>query len=72
LRKPLKNQIRRQLLQGTANTAEHRWLCLRHGNEHEAQHRIMECLAEKIWQAGRNGTAPDPSIYLVCLKKASN
>ena len=38
-------------------------------SEHDAQHRMMECLAEMIWQAQRNGTAPDASLYLTCLEK---
>jgi hypothetical protein len=46
-------------------------LCIRQGDEHEAQHRVMECLAEMIWQAGRGGTAPDPKIYLDCLEKTA-
>ena len=38
-------------------------------SEHDAQHRMMECLGEMIWQAQRNGTAPDAAIYLACLEK---
>ena len=38
-------------------------------SEHDAQHRMMECLAEMIWQAQRNGTTPDASLYLTCLEK---
>ena len=37
------------------------------GSEHDAQHRMMECLSEMIWQAQRNRTAPDASVYLNCL-----
>lgn len=36
-------------------------------SEHEAQHAMMECLSEMIWQAQRNHTAPDAEIYLTCL-----
>jgi hypothetical protein len=36
-------------------------------SEHDAQHRMMECLSEMIWQAQRNRTAPDASVYLDCL-----
>ena len=36
-------------------------------SEHNAQHRMMECLGEMIWQAQRNGTAPDAAVYLDCL-----
>ncbi|HEY6093683.1 MAG TPA: DUF1841 family protein [Gallionellaceae bacterium] len=38
-------------------------------SEHEAQHRMMECLGEMIWQAQRHGTAPDATIYLDCLTR---
>ncbi len=37
-------------------------------SEHDAQHRMMECLSEMIWQAQRNGTQPDATIYLTCLE----
>ena len=38
------------------------------GDAHAAQHAIMDCLAEVIWQAQRQGTAPDNGRYLNCLK----
>ncbi len=38
-------------------------------SEHDAQHRMMECLGEMIWQAQRNGTQPDAAIYFACLAK---
>lgn len=42
-------------------------LAAHHHSEHDAQHRMMECLGEMIWQAQRNGSAPDAAIYLACL-----
>lgn len=39
------------------------------GSEHEAQHRMMECLGEMIWQAQRNHASPDEAIYFACLEK---
>ena len=36
-------------------------------SEHDAQHKMMECLGEMLWQAQRNGTGPDAAIYLSCL-----
>lgn len=39
------------------------------GDEHEAMHHVMECLAEMLWQAQRNQTAPDARIYLECMDK---
>jgi hypothetical protein len=44
-------------------------LLARCGDAHAAQHRAMDCLAEMIWQAQRNGTAPDSQLYLRCLDR---
>ncbi len=38
-------------------------------SEHEAQHAMMECMAEMIMQAQRNGTGPDAAVYLACLAR---
>ena len=35
----------------------------------DAEHEMMDCLAEMIWQAQRNRTAPDAEIYLACLRR---
>ncbi len=35
----------------------------------DAEHEMMDCLAEMIWQAQRNKTGPDASIYLACLQQ---
>jgi hypothetical protein len=37
-------------------------------SEHDAQHRMMECLSEMIWQAQRNHSQPDAAIYFACLE----
>jgi hypothetical protein len=37
--------------------------------EHGARHEVMECLAEIIWQAQRNGAAFDNSAYLDCVSR---
>ena len=39
------------------------------GDPHDAEHRMIECLAEVIWQAQRNGTAPDEQHYLEQLRR---
>ena len=41
----------------------------RRGSMHDARHDVMECLAEVIWQAQRNGTGFDNAIYLQCLER---
>ena len=38
-------------------------------SEHEALHKMMECLGEMLWQAQRNNTEPEVAIYFSCLKK---
>ena len=34
----------------------------------DAEHEIMDCLAEMIWQAQQSKSAPNADIYLKCLK----
>jgi len=36
---------------------------------HLAQHALMECLAETIWQAQRSQTAPDSQAYLALINE---
>jgi len=38
-------------------------------SEHDAQHRMMECLGEMIWQAQRGSTLPDAAVYFECLEQ---
>jgi hypothetical protein len=37
----------------------------------DAQHEVMDCLAEMIWQSQRQQTAYDPVLYFACLQKKS-
>ena len=39
------------------------------GSVADAEHEMMDCLAEMIWQAQRNNGAPDAAVYLSCLAK---
>ena len=39
------------------------------GDSHLAQHDILDCLAETIWQAQRNSTALDNAVYLNLLNQ---
>ncbi len=34
------------------------------GDAHAAEHRLMDCLAETIWEAARAGIPPDESAFL--------
>ncbi len=44
-------------------------LTQKYESEHEAQHAMMDCLGEMIWQAQRSKTTPDATVYLDCLAK---
>jgi hypothetical protein len=46
-------------------------LARRLADEHLAQHEIMDCLAEMIWQSQRHGMSPDGAAYLACLARKS-
>lgn len=37
--------------------------------QHEAEHSMLECLAETLWQAERAGTPPDDTAYLERLAR---
>lgn len=41
----------------------------RHRDPHAAEHQMMDCLGVALWEAQRNGRAPDEAAYLECLKK---
>jgi hypothetical protein len=44
-------------------------LSLKKQNRHDALHEALECLAETIWRAQRDGTPPDALAYLGCMEK---
>lgn len=39
------------------------------GDEHAAQHAVMDCLGEMIWQAQRQNRPPDGAAYLLCIEQ---
>ena len=43
-------------------------LAMGNNDLHALDHQLMECLAEMIWQAQRDGTMPDEARYLGCMK----
>ncbi len=47
-------------------------LKMKHGNESDAQHDLMDCLAESIWQAQRNGQPPNSETYMHCMQGKIN
>lgn len=42
--------------------------CHKLGDQHKAEHGMIEILAESIWSAQKNNTAPDERAYLENLK----
>ena len=49
-------------------TEVHAKLAAKSGGAHEAEHRMLEVLAEQLWEAQRGGKAPDENAYLERLK----
>lgn len=43
-------------------------LSIRLDSEHEAQHRIMECLGQVLWESQRSGTPPDMAVYVESIR----
>ena len=39
------------------------------GDTHAAEHRMIDCLAETLWEAQRDGSAPDEQRYLERLRQ---
>ena len=46
----------------------HAKLAARTGGAHEAEHRMLEVLAEALWEAQRAGKSPDENAYLERLR----
>lgn len=43
-------------------------LCIRTGTAHDAEHKMIDCLAQAMWLAQQNNSAPDETAYINCLK----
>ncbi|WP_153102213.1 DUF1841 family protein [Paraburkholderia hayleyella] len=52
--------------------AAHDRLAARLGSPHDAQHAIMECLGETLWEAQRSGMPPDTEAYLQRIKQQAS
>lgn len=50
--------------------ARYEKLLTRHEDPMDAQHAVLECLAEAIWQVQRHGSPFDPAAYLACIDEA--
>jgi hypothetical protein len=44
-------------------------LVSRFRDRHEALHQALECLAETLWRAQREGAPPNAAAYLSCLER---
>ena len=64
----LREQVQTDRPPGIA--AIHRKLSAKMEN-HPAEHAMIECLGQVLWQAQRAGMAPDEQAYLECLKNIS-
>lgn len=49
----------------------HQTLLARCGDAHDAQHAMLECLAEEIWHVQRHRVAFDADRYLGCIDRQS-
>ena len=50
-------------------TELYRQLIEKYSDVHLAEHKIMECLSEMIWQAQRSPSMADERQYLACIRK---
>ena len=44
-------------------------LSRRLGSAHAAQHEVMECLGEMVWESQRSGRPPDGERYIACVRR---
>ena len=44
-------------------------LSARLASAHEAQHEIMECLGQMLWESQRSGRPPDGDAYVDCVRR---
>lgn len=63
----LREQIATNRPAGIAKAFES--LQARAGDRHAAEHQALDCLAEALWAAQNNNTAPDEQAYLESLKR---
>ncbi|MGF1644447.1 MAG: DUF1841 family protein [Thiotrichales bacterium] len=61
--------IQEQLMTDRPVGIQAQWsrLAQRHG-AHEAEHAMLECLGQSLWEAQRSGTAPDEQRYLESVR----
>ena len=47
-------------------------LLSRFANRHRIEHALMECLAETLWAAQREGAEPDEARYLARVRRIAD
>lgn len=47
------------------------FLIKKYSNNHEVEHRMLDCLAESLWEAQNRNTLPDEQKYLERLREIS-
>jgi len=43
-------------------------MCVKYDSKHNAEHLVMDCLGEMIWQAQVNKVPMDSEVYLSCMQ----
>jgi hypothetical protein len=51
--------------------AIHRKLSRKTGDPHQAEHQIIDCLAESLWESQQQNQPPDERKYMQCLQRLS-
>jgi len=44
-------------------------LAAKRGSAHDAQHEVMECLGQMMWESQRSGLPPDGHAYIDCVRR---
>jgi len=52
--------------------AAHERLAAKLGSSHQAQHQIMECLGETLWEAQRNNAPLDSAAYIERIQRRAS
>lgn len=63
----VREQIRADRPQGTSHA--YRQLIEKYGDAKDVEHRMMQCLAQVMWEAQQRGEAPDEMVFLEKLKQ---
>ena len=53
----------------TGIAAVYRQLKIQAGDTHQAEHWLMECLGQTLWEAQRSNRMPDQHAYLACARR---